>query len=265
MLNINEDNQKNIYDFDEINNDIVQINSSGINVQPHKDENSEILPAKTKLTFFLVGFSYTGLLVLSIFWAILLAFFSDDKSFISICVQSFTYISLLAIFVFIARKSKKYFINELKNVENYIHGIAFGFIAIAAEIAVNLLVQTFFPSEVNGNQAAVVDLFTNYPTIMFFVTVFVGPLCEEITYRVGLFGLIKEKNETLALIVASFVFAFVHMSFTDTTFVAEITSFPTYLVIGFVLTYAYKKYGLPCSFIAHLIINLISVLGIMLA
>ena len=119
-----------------------------------------------------------------------------------------------------------------------------------------------FPSETNANQSDIMELTTAYPTIMFFITVIIGPLCEEITYRVGLFELLKEKNEIMAFIVSSLIFAFIHMSFIDTTLKAELTAFPIYLCIGLCLTYAYKKYGLACSYVAHLSLNLISFLSI---
>ena len=98
---------------------------------------------------------------------------------------------------------------------------------------------------------------------MFLVSVVVGPMCEEITYRVGLYGALREKNKVIGFIVSGLVFAFMHIVFTDTTLRAELTAFPIYLLISYFLNYAYEKNGLACSYMAHMTLNLISFIAIM--
>ncbi len=136
----------------------------------------------------------------------------------------------------------------------------FGFIALLLEIAVNSLISIFYTPELNANQTAVNSLLENYPTITFFVIVIIGPICEELTYRVGLYNLLKTKNENLGFILSGFIFAFVHISFTNTTLLAELAAFPVYLVIAYSFNYAYKKYGFAGSVSAHIIVNLASFL-----
>jgi hypothetical protein len=225
------------------------------------EENTEKLPFKTKLILFLCGFSYVGFLVLNLVWGLIFSTV-EDKTLRYVFIISTTYLSLFGIFVFFAVKNKKYFIEKLKDPTKYLYGLIFGLVTIGIEIAIASIITTIFPSETNANQSDIIELTTAYPTIMFFITVIIGPLCEEITYRVGLFELLKEKNEIMAFIVSSLIFAFIHMSFTDTTPQAELTAFPIYLCIGLCLTYAYKKYGLACSYVAHLSLNLISFLSI---
>lgn len=260
MLNQEEGYKENKNDFDEINNNIEKMGFSPTPVLKKDEDNGEKLSFKTKLILFLCGFAYAGFLVLQLVWVLILSFI-EDKSLFSVAAISATYLSLFGIFVYFGFKNKKYFISKLKDPTKYLYGLICALITIGIEIVVALIINTLFPTETNANQAAVESYITSYPTLMFFITVVIGPLCEEITYRVGLFELLKEKNETMALIVSSLIFAFIHISFTDTTFAAEAASFPIYLSIGLCLTYSYKKFGLPGSYVAHMSLNLISFLA----
>ena len=93
----------------------------------------------------------------------------------------------------------------------------------------------------------------------------IGPFCEEITYRVGLFDLIKRKNKILAYIIEVLIFAFIHIQFSETTLGAELAAFPIYLAIGFFLTFAYDKFDLPASYMAHIFLNTISFIAVIYA
>lgn len=265
---ISDDNYKEkISDFDEINNSLNAIENCTITLSKKQNSNAtnnDKIPVKDKLIMFLVGFSYCGLFLISILVSIIAVNFTNNESLLNIIVQSGSYLTLFVVLFVICLKSKKYYINEFKDVTKWMEGASYAVIIIAAEIAVSLVMNTIFPdAAVNGNQNAVEDLITNYPVLMFICTVIIGPMCEELTYRVGLYGLIKEKNETLAFIISGFVFAFVHVSFTDTTVIAELVAFPTYLVIGYLFTYAYKKHGLPCSYVAHALLNLLSFVAVL--
>lgn len=262
MLNQEQGYEENRNDFDEINNNLQKMGFTPSQVEKNNENNDEKLPFKVKLILFLCGFSYIGFLILQLIWILVLKAFVEDDVTLSVSVVSGTYLSLFGIFIYFGIRYKKYFLSKIKDPTRYLYGLLCGVITIGIEIAVSLIITTLFPSETNANQAAVESYTFAYPTLMFFITVIIGPLCEEITYRVGLFELLKEKNEILALILTSLIFAFIHISFTDTTFLAEATSFPIYLTIGLCLTYGYKKYGLPCSYIAHMLLNLISFLAI---
>lgn len=262
MLYLEEDYQENKSDFDEINSNIEKINLTNYSVSKKPDENEEKLSFKTKLIMFLCGFSYVGFLILSVFWTLVLRGFFEDELALSVAIISALYFSLFGIMLFFVFKNKKYFISKIKDPTKYLYGLLFALATIAIEVAVSYVINVLFPADTNANQQTVIDYTTNYPTLMFFVTVLIGPFCEEFTYRVGLYELLKEKNEIMAFIVSSLVFAFIHISFSDTTLAAELTSYPIYLTIGLCFTYAYKKYGLPCSYVSHVMLNLISYMAI---
>ena len=191
------------------------------------NNNSVVLSQKKRLILFLVGFSYTGLLLLSLIWSILLAPTSNgDIIFTEMMIEFLTYVSLFIFMFLICLDSKKYFANELSKPSNYGKGFLCGLLILGVEVLISYLIQLFYEPETNANQALVELLSTNYPTLMFLITCILGPICEELTYRVGLFGFLKQKNKVLAYILEGFVFAFVHISFTDTTFLAELSAFP---------------------------------------
>lgn len=257
---ISDDNyQNNISDFDEVNNSIEAIGNANITLPKVKKEPADELPNKSKILLFLVGFAYIGLLLISLVLGIIINLLTLDISLKNILLQTFTYLVLFGVLFWICWPSRKHFVKEFKDVSNWKNGIIYGLIAIASEIFVSLLITSFVGlQETNGNQVAVEELITGYPTLMFIVSVIIGPMCEELTYRVGLFGFIRKRNETLGLIISAFVFAFIHIDFVDFSLMAELTAFPIYLTIGVVFGLAYKKGGLPCSYVAHAMINLIS-------
>ena len=263
MLNLEDNYNNDEHDFEEINKTLEQLNPSVMMAPKNEAPNEEKLPFYTKLIMFLCGFSYCGLTIIATIVTLVFKDTFKTDAALDAAVQTGTYLALFFIFVGIAVPYRKYFIANLKDGTKYLKGITFGVMTIGVEMIISYIIMTLFPSETNANQEAVESLVTNYPTLMFFITVIIGPICEEMTYRVGLYEMIREKNETVALIVTAFVFAFIHIQFTETTFAAEATSFPIYLAIGVMLTYAYKKNGLPGSFIAHAMLNGISFLGIL--
>lgn len=266
MLQNDESYSNNKYDFEEINSTINNI--SNVNFQPNQNmpnNNSIALSQKKRLILFLVGFSYTGLLLLSLIWSILLAPTSNgDIVFTQMMIEFLTYVSLFIFMFLICLNSKKHFANELRKPSNYGKGFLCGLLILGVEVLISYIIQLFYEPEANANQALVELLSTNYPTLMFLITCILGPICEELTYRVGLFGFLRQKNKILAYILEGFVFAFVHISFTDTTFLAELSAFPIYLAISFLLTYTYDKYGLSGSVVAHAFLNVFSFISIML-
>lgn len=267
MLYSNDSYQTNKDDFNEINNnfansDFVKLSNFNNNQGQNNTENK--LSKKTCLLMFIIGFAYTGLLLISFFVVLIFSSFQMEESLQQILTEVVTYVILFSLLGYLAFKSKKYFIDNLKNPKNYLYGVLIGAAVIVAEIIISTLISSIYQPETNANQTMVNDLTTNYPTLMIITTVIIGPICEELTYRVGLYELLRQKNEVFGFIVSGLIFAFVHIGFTDTTFLTEITAFPVYLTIAYLFNLAYKKYGLAGSVTAHAITNLVSMLAILL-
>jgi len=261
MLLNNKDILENDSDFTEINDNLATIQTFDFsNSQNGNEEKNDFLPLRTRLLLFLWGFSYTGILAISVVIAMLLMLFTNDETVINVALEALSYSCILGILLYVIRKYKKKIIPLLKDPKGYLRGLGFGIATFFVEIVLSSIIYNFYPSDTNANQALIESMINSYPTIMILVACIIGPICEELTYRVGLFGIIRKKNELLGIVISSLVFGLVHLSFTSTDLVAEFVALPIYIAIGACLTYAYKKYGFTCSFVAHAFINLISVL-----
>ena len=268
MLQIEEGYTNNPADFEEINSSIIDVATLDISPVPHQKnngfQNPEKLSFKNRLAMFFIGFSYGGLFLIEILGALIVTgLIEDNKPLANIVLESFAYGVLFIIFLVIAFQNKKHFIEEFKGKHKWINGLILGFVCLALELLLSTVISVLFPSDTNANQAVVESLTKSYPTIMLIVTVIIGPMCEELTYRVGLYGALREKNKNIAFIVSGLLFALMHMSFTDTTLLAELTALPIYLLIAYFLNYAYEKHGLACSYVTHMILNLMSFIAIM--
>lgn len=167
-------------------------------------------------------------------------------------------IGAFLLILIVARRYLSAIIASFKNYKNILKSIAI----IAAMFAVSLLwsfiSDELFVTTVNENQQLVEQELLSFPVISFFSTVIFAPLLEEITYRCGIFGLIRRKSYVAALIISAILFALIHIDLSGANLTTELLSAPDYLLCGFTLGYIYHKYGLPGSFIAHLLNNLIA-------
>ena len=112
----------------------------------------------------------------------------------------------------------------------------------------------------NENEEGLRSFIVIYPWMSLFILGFVGPICEELTYRVGLFGLLK-RWKWLAYIVSALVFAFMHFSFDaeGDAMIVELINLPMYIFSGVMFALAYDKFGLSASLTAHIVNNVFAV------
>lgn len=151
---------------------------------------------------------------------------------------------------------------SLKKGTNYFIGLGFGFGVLFGTIILNMIIMQVAPEvEKNDNETAVRSIVSLYPFLSLIIFGIVGPICEELTYRVGLFSFVSKKNKVLAYIITMLVFGFIHFNFEKIGSVNEWLNLPLYLYSGFMLTLAYEYYGLPACAVAHMTNNIISVLA----
>ena len=220
-----------------------------------------------QIAMFVIGFAYAGMFFTEFFYAIFIRMIdSSDLQFKSALLLSCTYITmfvaLLAVPLFSRRKL---FLGKFNNGIDYIYGIAFAVSLMAAGVLVNALISIWHTPGDNVNQAGVESIARNYPLIAIFIMGIVGPICEELTYRVGLYSFLRRINKYLALIVTVIVFAMIHFTFDAENIVEELWSLPSYLVSGLLLTLAYELRGPACSMTAHACYNLFAIIMIMVA
>ena len=146
------------------------------------------------------------------------------------------------------------------------HTILFGVIAGAILVicseGLSLLLSLAYKGT-NSNQQLAVNLIKSYPAFAIIILGFIGPIVEELTYRLGLFSFCSRINRILAYVVTILIFSLIHFDFTSSDMIAELISLPVYMLGAVILTYTYEKSGPTSSIIAHSINNLLSVILIL--
>ena len=119
----------------------------------------------------------------------------------------------------------------------------------------------------NANESLARDMILTYPVRASIMTVLLGPICEELTYRVGLFSFLKRVHTALAYVGTALIFAFIHFDF-QAIGTAEITNellnLPYYIGAGLVLSFLYDRFGLASSLTAHISNNLFTTAVVLL-
>ncbi len=202
------------------------------------------------------------------------------------------------IFFIVDRKSGKELLKSFKGYKQYLFGLIIYVIGFVLEIAINIIIaKAYGNSRVNSNETGLREMISYSPWAIFFPIVIFGPLCEELTYRVGLYGLIAKKNKWVAIIVSAIVFGLLHFSFSSIyaainyynllanhssiiqyldsagntlyytkdqviqNLINEFINLPAYILSGLLFGFAYAHTGkITASMTAHILNNLISTL-----
>lgn len=171
---------------------------------------------------------------------------------------------ILSIFLF---RLLKPIAKEYTKAKPYIYGVFYGFIIIIASVTYGLFSSLIAPDTTsNINQTSIEEIILNYPVSSFFWIVFIGPLVEEIIYRLGLFEGLRQKSRIAAYIVSGIIFGFIHFNIPFTTagevdtlqLINEFINVPSYIISGLLFAYTYEKIGFAGSSVAHITNNLIS-------
>lgn len=151
---------------------------------------------------------------------------------------------------------------EFKKIRPFIYGIGYGLLITAVTIGYSLLLKACgVQFSDNGNESAVSTYMIAYPILSVLIFVLLGPIVEELVYRVGLFTFLYRINKYLAYVVAALVFGLIHMSFNFNdmnVFLNELINIPSYIFAGVALCYIYSKEGFACSTYAHITNNLVA-------
>lgn len=214
-----------------------------------------------QIGMFLVGFVYAGMLIAEIIAVLFIPFdaFSDKalrNTVYMAIVYAAMFIALLCIAIFSGRR--KLFFGKFTSGIDYLYGFGYAITIVVVSVVVGAIISIFHESGPNANQASVELSALNYPLLSMATLCVIGPLCEELTYRVGLYSFLRRFNKYFAFIITVIVFAMIHFDFTAENIVNELWSIPSYLVAGFILTLAYEHRGPACSMTAHVIYNSIA-------
>lgn len=181
-----------------------------------------------------------------------------------------TYLVLFTIFIliifFIKPQEKIKFIKQFKVAKNYYLGVLFGVCLIGLNFLLSLFSTYVLKATDNDNQQSLILMVQSYPVFAIIILGFIGPICEELTYRVGLFDVISKKKRWVGYVVGMLLFGLIHFDFTANSAEAwlnELKNIPTYIIAGAYLCYSYEKSSFIGSSIAHIMNNLFSVISIL--
>lgn len=185
--------------------------------------------------------------------------YTESSNYIAI-VNYTSYFILFICLLLILWKQVKFLIPQIFNYKTLL-GIPLGFLILGVSIILSII-ESRLGGQTNQNQTSVIKMVQQTPFLAILITGIIGPLCEELTYRFGLFDFGKRINRIIAYLFASVLFGLIHLH--DYTSINEWISFPSYLVTGFLLAFIYEKFGLGASFVAHSVNNLVAIIQILL-
>ena len=223
----------------------------------HFNKNVVFLQPGVQIGLFLLGFSYVGMLGIEILLSI---FIPLDNLLGKTLLTGLTYIILFVSLLAIAILDRKFiFAKKFTRLVDYLFGFGYAGILILVGNYLPYLISWLSKVPIeelnNTNQETAIDMIKYYPIFSFFFITILGPVCEEITYRVGLYSFLKRINTIFAFLVTVIIFAFIHFSFKSETMKIELLTMPIYIVLGLMLTLAYEHRGPACSITAHIVYN----------
>ena len=236
--------------------------NNNVNIEP-KSEELKNAPMKTIPLWkriYLLAMGIVGLNIIAVFIALmfmLLPQLSEDQ--VNSLTNIVTYAILFGAMIGVILLDIPKFVDQFKDYKRYLYGLLFGLAVIGFDVVYSNFVNLFYEFHVSGNEESVRSTIVLYPALSIIVLGILGPICEELTYRVGLFGLIKKWNFAVAFLASTFVFGFAHFSFFGGNILDELVNLPIYLFSGFAFTFAFVKYGFIGSMTAHITNNLIAV------
>ena len=185
--------------------------------------------------------------------------FSSSVRF-TLLINDLTYTLIFAAMLLFLWKDNRRLLKSFANLK-ILFGFVVGFAMIIlsgiwSNIAIKLGAST------NINQGAVEETIKASPLLAVLVTGLIAPFVEELTYRVGAFTFLKRINTVLAYVVVGALFGLIHIK--DYGSLNEWLSYPSYLIAGLCLCFAYDKFGFGGSFLAHAMNNLLAVFSYIL-
>ena len=179
------------------------------------------------------------------------------------------YIVGFIVFGWILWNYKKIIFKDFCKIRNIVVGLIVGVLLIGLSQLVSFLIYDIGGLPTNSNQIVVENTVKNSAVLSIFVIVLLGPIFEELVFRVGLMGLgmkFSEKyGKVFAYIISILIFIIIHLNFIgeNINFTAEFAAIPSYFIGAGLLCLAYDMGGLSSSIIAHIMNNLLGYILVM--
>ncbi len=201
----------------------------------------------------------------------LVAYLSQISTNFTITSVAYYIVFGLFILFLLIRKKMPMLGKSFAHWMTYVVGFGGGVLLLGTAIVYSMIAGAIFQAagidpSVNANESAIRQMAQAYPWLSILVFGLIGPFCEEMGYRVGLFGFTSRLGRPLAYVISAFVFGAIHLGWdvlidgSRDAIIIEIVNFPSYLIAGFGLCLLYDRFGFGTSFIAHATNNLVSVI-----
>lgn len=240
-----------------------------------KDETKVDIPAKSRAMVFVIGFVGINLLASLLVLVLRLIIKNVPGTIFPGYFYSYTFSGMLnglvyfLLFVMMMIPLGAYFPRLKEAVFNkkaWKSGALYSLAIIVASVFYNVILSMIdLQVTDNANQAGIVEMVIDSPVTSFLWIVILGPVVEELTYRLGLFAWLKSKSRILAYLGTMIIFGLIHFDFTNPNLINELLNLPSYIIAGAILCMAYDRGGLGTSIAAHIYNNLLSFLMIFLA
>ena len=173
------------------------------------------------------------------------------------------YVILFCIMLVILDKDLYRLTEKFKTGRSY-YGLICGVGIMFFSMFYGIIVQMSGLKGNNNNQSIINDVVADSPLLSLVIFGLIGPFVEELTYRVGLFGILKRVNVYFAYIMTAIIFGLIHFDWQNPT-ALEWAYLPDYMVSGVLFALVYDKFGFAASFLAHAGNNFFSLLLSVLA
>ena len=222
------------------------------------------LPSPRQVSLFLVGL--LGIEFISVLFSILFTtVYKEDQAYGYLLINTFTYITLFIIMVFILAKYFNEIFIPFKKGRTYLAGLIGGTALIGCSMLVSLIMSVIVPDAGTGeNQSIAVAMILNNPLVCYLILGLIGPFVEECAYRLGLFSLNRRLSRVLAYLLTVLIFTVIHLDFFSDDILSELVALPDYLIAATIFCVLYEYEGFGAGFIAHAINNIFSVSMVLL-
>ncbi len=245
----------------------------------HRSALNDWTPLWEKIAFFLLGF--LGLQAISFLTSGIISLSGLVQSDYSTAVSLNNFLAylllLIAFMLFLVldkRKSWKRVLEDFKDPKAY----GYALICVGAIYLVNLLFSLMYSGIEfygdNENQEIIAQGVTTNPALMFFSVAIFAPICEELTYRVGLVDSIGHKRRWLGVLLSSVIFGAIHFDWLSCLsylfagedsgidrflVLNELLNLPVYISSGLVLGFTYALSGrISSAIVGHAVNNTLS-------
>ena len=220
------------------------------------------LPILRQSLLFLVGLLGINFFALLIS-LIVATTIKDDNALTYLIVNSITYVLIFIADIFIVWNYYPELFFTFKKYRTYIAGIIGFGVLLGGSMLIGFIMSKAVPQAgTGGNQSVAEMMVIRNPAVCILVLGIIGPLVEELTYRVGLFTLCKRASTILAYALTIIIFTVIHLDFFSGNIVNELVALPDYLFAATIFCILYHREGFGASFLAHALNNLFSVISI---